>query len=243
MHIQSCERERKHLELNVPVDLRSLHLSPKSLSYTEPLTTMSPPIIQNNYDHANIDPPILLLPKSVTSIRLGSLPKKIKITANVLQPGETGDATLPRSLITVRAAPHSHSLPRELSITRTSNATINAMATAKGLSPLRPHLSSFQRILNRLSPRSPPFDSQATARPHSPLLVGIEGLKVDELEHEKCFRCEKEMERDEVELKRVPKDGLQWVCKGGCESGTAASGAGEKKHGGSGEVSPIGKKE
>lgn len=201
---------------------------------------MSPPVIKNSLDHAATEPPILLLPKSVIAIRLGSLPKKIQITTQVLKPGEGNDASVPHSLLTVRAVPHSHSLPRELSITLTSNATINAMATVKCLPPLRPHLSSFQQIINRLSPRSPPFDSQATARPHSPLLVGIEGLKVDELEHEKCVRCEKVMERDEVELKRVAPHGLQWVCKGGCESGTIGSGTGEQKIVGSGEVSPIG---
>jgi hypothetical protein len=200
---------------------------------------MSPPLpIKNSLDHAATEPPILLLPKSVTSIRLGSLPKKIQITTQVLKSGEAVDANIPNSLLTVRAAPHS--LPRELSITLTSQATINAMATAKRLIPLRPHLSSFQRILNRLSPRSPPFDSQATARPHSPQLVGIEGLNIDELVHEKCVKCENLMERDEVELKRVAQHGLQWVCKGGCESGTVVSAVGEKKRLRPGEVSPIG---
>ena len=212
------------------------HLTPNHYN-SKNTDIMSPPLpIKNTLDHAATEPPILLLPKSVTAIRLGSLPKKIQITTQVLK-GEAIDASIPHSLVTVRAAPHS--LPRELSITLTSNATINAMATAKGLSPLRPHLSSFQRILNRLSPRSPPFDSQATARPHSPLMVGIEGLNIDELVHEKCVRCEKLMERDEVELKRTPMDGLQWVCKGGCESGTVVSGVGEKRLG-PGEVSPIG---
>lgn len=112
------------------------------------------------------------------------------------------------------------------------------MATAKGLSPLRPHLSSFQRILNRLSPRSPPFDSQATARPHSPHLIGIEGLQIDELVYEKCVRCEKLMERNEVELKRVPVHGLQWVCKGGCESGTVVAEAAENHE--TGELKVVG---
>jgi hypothetical protein len=200
---------------------------------------MSPPLpIKNTLDQAATEPPILLLPKSVTSIRLGSLPKKIRITTQVLKQGEAIDASLPHSLVTVRAAPHS--LPRELSITLTSNATIHALATAKGLSPLRPHLSSFQRILNRLSPRSPPFDSQATARPHSPLMVGIEGLNIDELVHEKCVKCEKLMERDEVQLKRVAQHGLQWVCEGGCESGTVVSRVDGEKILGSEEVSPIG---
>jgi hypothetical protein len=199
---------------------------------------MSPPLpIKNSLDHAATEPPILLLPKSVTSIRLGSLPKKIRITTQVLKSGEA-DANIPNSLVTVRAAPHS--LPRELSITLTSNATIHALATAKGLSPLRPHLSSFQRILNRLSPRSPPFDSQATARPHSALMVGIEGLNIDELVHEKCVKCENLMERDEVELKRVAQHGLQWVCKGGCESGTVVSRMDGEKILGFEEVSPIG---
>ena len=201
---------------------------------------MSPTLtIKNSLDHAPGETPILLLPKSVTSIRLGSLPKKIRLTNQVLKPGEAGNANIPNSLVTVRAA--SHSLPRELSITLTSNATINAMATAKGLSPLRPHLSSFQRILNRLSPRSPPFDSQATARPHSPLVVGIEALNVDELVHEKCVECEKLMERNEVELKRVAQHGLQWVCKGGCESGTVASRVNGENISRSGKVRAIGK--
>jgi len=54
-------------------------------------------------------------------------------------------------------------------------------------------------------------------------VVGIEALNVDELVHEKCVECEKLMERNEVELKRVVQHGLQWVCKGGCESGTIVS--------------------
>lgn len=194
------------------------------MKYTDNMTSV--PAIQNSLDRAGQDPPMLLLPKSVASIRLGSLPKKIQICTNILPAGGAADPNIPSSLITVRAASHSPSLPRELNITLTSNSntTINAMTTAKGLSPLRPHLSSFQRILNRLSPRSPPFDSQATAKPHSPQQVGIEHLKIDELVHEECVRCNQVMERDEVELKRVPVDGLQWVCKGGCESGTIVTG-------------------
>jgi hypothetical protein len=72
-------------------------------------------------------------------------------------------------------------------------------------------------------------------------LVGIEGLKVDELDFEVCVRCKKEMERDEVELKRVPGDGLQWVCRGGCECGTALSVGEEKQRISKEERSPIGK--
>ena len=203
---------------------------------------MSSPAIQNSPDPSDRVPAIMLLPKSVTSIRVGSIPRKIQMTPTGLKPeAPVGDVTMPSSLITIR--PASHSLPRQLSISTISNAsaTVMAMATARGLPPLKPNISSFQRILNRLSPRSPPFDSQATARPHSPLLVGIEGIKVDELDFEICVRCRKEMEREEVEMKRVPGDGLQWVCKGGCESGTAVSVGEAKVQPGREGGSPIGK--
>jgi hypothetical protein len=40
------------------------------------------------------------------------------------------------------------------------------------------------------------------------------------LDHEKCFRCDKERDRENVEMKRVGIHGLQWVCKGVCSSGT-----------------------
>jgi hypothetical protein len=206
---------------------------------------MSSPAIRNSPDPSAQVPAIMLLPKSVTSIRVGSIPRKIQMTPTGLKPGEVPPigATMPSSLITIR--PASHSLPRQLSITTISNAsasaTVMAMATARGLSPHKPNISSFQRILNRLSPRSPPFDSQATARPHSPLLVGIEGLKVDELDFEVCVRCKKEMEREEVELKRVPGDGLQWVCRGGCECETVASVREEKQDPVGGESPQIDK--
>lgn len=203
---------------------------------------MSSPAIQNSPDPSGHIPAIMLLPKSVTSIRVGSVPRKIQMTPTGLKPeAPVGDATMPLSLITIR--PASHSLPRQLSISTFSNAsaTVMAMATAKGLPPLKPNISSFQRILNRLSPRSPPFDSQATARPHSPLLVGIEAIKVDELDFEICVRCRKEMEREEVEMKRVPGDGLQWVCKGGCECGTAVSVGEAKVQLGREGGSPIGR--
>jgi hypothetical protein len=52
---------------------------------------------------------------------------------------------------------------------------------------------------------------------------------VDELDHEVCYKCRKERETEEMELRRVQSHGLQWMCKGGCEDQTEVSvGQGER---------------
>lgn len=175
-------------------------------------------------------PPMLILSRP-THADQDTTPRLISIKqVREALDDEAVAASLIPSLLTLRPTS---------TIKRSSPKTIplSIQSTIKYLTPLQPHLSSFQQILNRFSPRSPdlpgpgPVDSQATARPQarSPVQRGIEGVKVDELDHEVCYKCRKERETEEMELRRVQSHGLQWMCKGGCEDQTEVSvGKGER---------------
>jgi hypothetical protein len=53
--------------------------------------------------------------------------------------------------------------------------------------------------------------------------------------HEVCWKCTKERETEEMELRRVQGHGLQWMCSGGCGNQTEVS-AGEPERDAAGAV-------
>lgn len=179
--------------------------------------------LPNTPDRSGPPPRPLLFLSRVSPSQSSSTPRQIRITSDRLLEHDQGhDPTPTASLLSLTTL-------RPLATAKRSSPKLipSLQSTIKYLTPLpvQPHLSSFQQILNRLSPRSPPVlaESEATARPrgdHSPVVRGIEGVKVDELVHEVCWKCRKERETEEMQLRRVQGHGLQWMCTGGCGNQT-----------------------
>jgi hypothetical protein len=184
-------------------------------------------------DRSGPPPRHLLFLSRISPSQGSSTPRQISIKSDkAIDYDQERDPTLTATLLSLTT------LRPQATAKRSSPKLIPSLqSTIKYLTPLplQPHSSSFQQILNRLSPRSPPLaaESEATARPrvtHSPVGPGIEGVRVDELIHELCWKCRKERETEEMEMRRVQGHGLQWMCGGGCENQTEISAG--KRHSG-----------